>query len=138
MRSLVLVAAMVAVASADPPPPAIDVAIKQAATSKKPLVLEFGASWCGPCKIFEQTVLPDAEVQKAIGDVVFVRYDAEVAPGDAAAARFRVDAFPTFLVIDRQGVERSRRRGSVDTAAFIEFLHDARAHAVDEADIRAE
>jgi thiol-disulfide isomerase/thioredoxin len=136
--ALVLVLAVVRAAHADPAPPAIDNAIKSAAAAKKALVVEFGASWCGPCKEFEKTVLPDPEVKKALGEVVFVHYDAEVTPGLEAAMRFRIDAFPSFLVIDRLGVERTRRRGGLGRDEFLDLVHDAKNHVQDEADIRAE
>ena len=137
--ALGLVVTMVATTHADSiTPPAIDDAIKSAALAKKPLVVEFSATWCGPCKIFEQNVLLATEVQAALEKVMFVHYDAEVSPGLEAATRFRVDAFPTFIVIDGHGVETKRQRGMVDATAFIALLTDAKQSVTSETDIRAE
>src|SRR5690349_17188836 len=98
MWRLTVVGLLVAHAAfADPPPPAIDDAIAAAAKANKALVLEFGATWCGPCKQFEKDVLPDSYVQTVLKDVMFVRYDVDVSPGIEAAAKYEVEAYPTFL-----------------------------------------
>jgi len=126
---LAAIALTVATSSATPAaPPAIDDAIKQAAAAHRPLVIEFYTTWCGPCQIFDKGVLPLAEVQRAIGDVVFVRYDADTPLGREVAARYRIDAYPTFVVLDRHGVETLRRRGGLSEQAFLELVGEARKH----------
>jgi len=121
----------------DPPPPPIDEAIRRAAVADKPLVLEFSTEWCGACKQFEARTLPDTRVQSALGDIVFVRYDAEKAPGDAAAERYAVTAYPTFLVIDKQGVERARQLGGLEPGPFVDWIAAAPSKIEDEATVVA-
>lgn len=123
-------------ARADAPPPIGD-AIKQASAAHKPLVLEFGAQWCGPCKLFESKVLPDAKVQTALKDVLFVRYDVDDKPGGEAAGKYNVNAYPTFLIVDTKGAEVSRKEGLLSPVQFIELLGKAKQEAFDEPTIRA-
>lgn len=130
---------MSAVARADAPPPIAD-AIKQAASAKKPLLIEFHAKWCGPCKQFEAKTLPDARVQKALEAVVFVRYDVDDSVGEDAAAKYGIDSYPTFLAVDAKGVAVIRHRGAPlgekGIAFFVELIDRARIEALDEASVR--
>ncbi|HTR53511.1 MAG TPA: thioredoxin family protein, partial [Kofleriaceae bacterium] len=134
-----LVAVAVVVGSAlparadDPAPPPIDDAIRRAADADKPLILEFSTDWCAACKLFEARTLPDARVQGALAGVVLVRYDAEKAPGEAAAERYQVSAYPTFLVIDKQGAERARQVGGLAPPEFVDWLASAPSRIEDEA-----
>jgi len=125
-----------------PVPPRIEDAIAQANASHKPLVLEFYTSWCHPCQEFAKTTLVDKRVEAALGDVMFVRYNTEVAPGDAAGTRYKVSSFPTFITVDKQGEVVSRHSGMQTGEAgvkdFLAMIGDARLKTRDEADVRAE
>jgi thiol-disulfide isomerase/thioredoxin len=105
--------------------PSLDQAVKQAAAAGKPLVIEFHASWCGPCKMFETQVLPDARVQKALETVMFVQYDIDKSPGTEAATKLGSIAVPTFLVVDGNGIERARHQGAPSVDDFVKFVVDA-------------
>jgi thiol-disulfide isomerase/thioredoxin len=120
-------------AAADDNAPALEVAMKRAKDTGKPLILEFGTEWCVPCRMFEQNVLPLPEVQKALEDVTFVSYDAEKGHGEAAARRFGVKSFPTFMAVDEKGsvVMEEPGVGSVP-GIFIDFLSRAASQLVSE------
>jgi thiol:disulfide interchange protein len=97
-----------------------------AAAEHRPLVVEFHARWCEPCKEFERTVLPDPRVQQALTTVHFVSYDGDSSVGKDAMSRCAVNSFPTFLVIDGKGTVRMKKVGSgggVDE--FLRFLRGA-------------
>ncbi len=130
----------VAVARAEPgaAPPPIEEALQQAAKSGKPLLLEFSTTWCEPCKLFDKNVLPDPSVQKALQDFIFVQYDAEAGPGVAAATRFSVQSYPTFLGVDAQGAVCERSSGmSAETGVFVRFAQRAAASALSEETLKA-
>jgi thiol-disulfide isomerase/thioredoxin len=124
-----------------PPPPGeppLEEHLASARAAGKPLVIDFYTDWCGPCRMFEQKILPVASVQAALGDVVFVRYDAEKGHGLTAAARYRVDSYPTFVVLDGQGKQVTRTSGTPDEPTpFVSFVDRAVALSLDEATIRA-
>ena len=70
-------------------------------SSETPVIVEFGAPWCRPCKAIEP-VLEELAVEHA--DVRFVRVDADA--NTRTAARFDVLSLPTVIVFsDGRAVE---------------------------------
>ncbi|MFN0251397.1 MAG: thioredoxin family protein [Kofleriaceae bacterium] len=118
-------------------PPRVDDAIKQAASAGKTLVLEFSTDWCSACKIFEKRTLPEARVQTALAKVLFVRYDAETAPGTEAAKRYGVHVYPTFVAVDQASTAVLRVEGALGANNFVEWVGKARAAGETEATMRA-
>lgn len=60
--------------------PVLDKAVAQAKRENKPLVLDFHAEWCIPCKQMEKDVFPDPKVTAQLKRVVFVRIDTDQEP----------------------------------------------------------
>lgn len=113
-----------------------DAGLKQAATSNKPVLLEFtGSDWCPPCMkltstVFEQPAFEDF----AKKNLVLVKFDfprkkempAELkAANDAMARQFKVSGFPTLILLSSSGTELARKSGySGETpATFIEWIN---------------
>jgi thioredoxin-related protein len=139
--SVVLVGAFLALslsrAHAKPVPPPLEQAIMQAAAAGKPLLVELAAEWCSPCEDFEEMTLPNKRVQAALANVVFVRYDAENGVGELANARLRAPSFPTFVVLDGDGIEVFRQTGALSPSKFIALIERARHDTVGEAQIKS-
>jgi thioredoxin 1 len=69
----------------------------------KPALLDFGATWCGPCKALEPSIVALA---KAYGDQVTIsKLDIDEAP--QVAQRFGVMAVPTVIFL-KEGKEVHR------------------------------
>ena len=89
-------------------------------TAEKPVLVDFWASWCGPCKMAGPE-LEAAEAELA-GKVIVAKVNIDELP--ALTSRFNVKAVPTFIVF-KGGKEVSRFTGyktRKDLAAALENI----------------
>ncbi|MDE5941279.1 MAG: thioredoxin family protein [Muribaculaceae bacterium] len=83
------------------------------ASSGKLMVVDFNATWCGPCRKFEPVYKAVAE--KNAGKATFYSVDVDRHP--ALAARYRVQGIPMILFISPDG-SLSAVSGYHDEASF--------------------
>ncbi len=67
--------------------------------SNKPMVVDFFATWCGPCK--ELAPILDKIEQKHKGEIIFDRIDVDQKP--ELAMEFHVEAIPLLVFITPSG-----------------------------------
>ena len=86
--------------------------ITSAAVEKKPLMLDFYADWCSPCRALDKKVFTDPEVLKLSGQIKMMRLDltARHALQDEILMRYRVRGVPTILFINNDGSENATLR----------------------------
>jgi len=80
--------------------------MEQASKEKKPLLIDFTASWCGWSKKLEKEVFPTREVIALSREFVCIKVD-----GDARedlTAKYAVHGYPTALMLDDDGEELLR------------------------------
>lgn len=98
-------------------------AIEAAKVEKKLVFIDFYTSWCGPCKMMATNVFPQPKVGEYFNaKFVCLKLDAEK-EGKELAARFKVRAYPTFIVLDtNEKVLLNKVGGNFDGDKFVEEI----------------
>ncbi len=107
--------------------------VERAKVEGKPVLVDFYADWCAPCRVMERRTFRDPRVVERLAEVVPVRVDAEESQprggvaGAEIADRYRVRGFPTLVLLDPAGPEIARHTGYMDAEQFLRWLERALA-----------
>jgi thiol:disulfide interchange protein len=110
------------------------VPLERAATSSKPVLYDFTAAWCGPCRQMEAEIYADPDFASQINArftpvKVVDRRREDGANSDAVEAlqqQFEVRAFPTVVIVDGTGAAPRKMEGFRGPVAFAQLLDSVR------------
>jgi thiol-disulfide isomerase/thioredoxin len=89
-------------------------------TSGEPRLLDFHASWCGPCR----------QMRPEVDKLVRKGYPVESVDIDRApqkAGRYKVSAVPTFVIVDGSGKELARETGLTPATRLASLYNECKA-----------
>ena len=93
----------------------------------KPILAVFSATWCGPCRDVKQRVFSSDDFQKAADRVVLL-YIEQTDPKSAGyLKKYKINAFPTFKIFSKEGIELDGRDPNRTLAGFLEWIDDVKA-----------
>ena len=87
-----------------------------------PVLVDFWATWCGPCRMVSPAL--EQLATERVGVIKLVKVDVDGAP--ALGQRFQIQAVPTLLVL-RGGEVAARQAGAAPVAVLRRWLDDALA-----------
>lgn len=83
--------------------------LKRAKKEMKPIVLDFHAEWCVPCKKMDKVTFSDERVQALLSQYVLVKVDTDKHPD--LARSFGVVGLPDIRLLNSEGKELRKLRG---------------------------
>jgi thioredoxin-related protein len=112
----------------------IDQAAAASMRLHRPILYEFSAEWCGPCRVLEREVFMDPGLAAKINShyiaVKVVDRQREEGHNEPSVQqlidRYRVDAFPTIIIATRDGAVLDRALGYRGRDQFVTFLDRVR------------
>jgi len=90
--------------------------------SEKPVLVDFYATWCGPCKMMNPIL---QELKSAVGEeVIIIKIDVEKNHGVASA--LEIQGVPTLMIFQK-GEIKWRQSGVVSASVLEQVLQQYRA-----------
>lgn len=86
----------------------------------QPIVVDFWAPWCGPCKMFAPTFAQAAQQLESQAKLVKINTEVE----QQIAAKFNIRSIPT-LAIFKNGKEIARQSGAMSLPSFVQWVQQS-------------
>ena len=100
-----------------------EAAMQRARTEGKPIMIDFYADWCQPCKMMDARVYPDRNVIAQSQNWITVKVNGEKRPDVMQAYGLR--AYPTILFAQGSGQPVSITTGYQDAPQLVQAMQEA-------------
>lgn len=87
--------------------------------SEKPILVDFFATWCGPCKMLSPIL---KEVKEQLGEQISI-IKIDVDKNQQIAAQYQVRGVPTMILFQK-GQQLWRQSGVIDKNAIINIIQE--------------
>ena len=92
----------------------------QVLKSTEPVVVDFWAEWCGPCRMIAPALEEIAGTMN--GKVKIVKLNVDENP--ATAAKYGIMSIPTLMIF-KNGAMAARQIGALPKAKIVQWIHGA-------------
>ncbi len=107
--------------------PNLDAALDKAKETQKPVMIDFFATWCPPCKLLDEKIYPAAAVVEEAENFVCVKVDVDKHAD--IARKYNVNGLPSLVFLDAAGTEIHRQSGIDGTVnSFVSLMENARSY----------
>ena len=100
-------------------PPMLSESFEKIIASEKPVLIDFYATWCGPCKMMPPIL---DQVRSKLGDQVRI-IKIDVDKNKDLADALRIKALPTFIIY-KSGEMKWRQSGEQDANTLIGLIQE--------------
>ena len=96
--------------------------LEEAKKQDKLIFLDAYTTWCGPCKLLKSKTFTDEKAGKFFNDnFINVAFDMEAGDGVKLAEKYNVNAYPTLLILDKNGKIVTYTIGFINAKELIRF-----------------
>ncbi|MBS1708191.1 MAG: thioredoxin family protein, partial [Armatimonadetes bacterium] len=102
-----------------------DQAMSLAKATHKIVMVDFMASWCGPCKALDKQSFHTEAFKQETKNIILVKIDIDQQP--ALAQKYGVEAIPNVQFIDEKGVVVHKFLGLIPDSEVIQNIRTAKS-----------